>query len=282
MTYFKQLLIMVLAIHSTGSSISTESYDIEFIIFEHKETQVNENFDSKLVISEAEVLKFRKVDLYLNENSFNIKQKDTFFSKIFSNLKIEKTNTNNTPSKKIGISNPKEWFRKDSKLIKLKNYENKLKNSNKYKLLESISWKQNIPYEKDSKFLEYENVIENYGFFLKLYRGRFLHVDLKAYLGNNLNRNSEISDLTEAYIKNSNLELVDSNDQSIELDINLNLNKKNDYIKLKKSDDLDKNIVQERKDIKIFIDEKRRVFNEDVHYFDHPRFGIILYISKDD
>ena len=93
MTYFKQLLIMVLAIHSTGSSISTESYDIEFIIFEHKETQVNENFDSKLVISEAEVLKFRKVDLYLNENSFNIKQKDTFFSKIFSNLKIEKTNS---------------------------------------------------------------------------------------------------------------------------------------------------------------------------------------------
>ncbi|MDA9118367.1 peptidoglycan binding protein CsiV [Gammaproteobacteria bacterium] len=282
MTYFKQLLIMVLAIHSTGSSISTESYDVELIIFEHKETQVNENFDSKLVISETEVLKFRKVDLYLNENSFNIEQKDTFFSKIFSNLKIEKTNINNTPSIKIGISNPKEWFRKDSKLIKLKNYENKLKNSNKYKLLESISWKQNIPYEKDSKFLEYENVIENYGFLLKLYRGRFLHVDLKAYLGNNLNRNSEISDLTEAYIKNSNLELVDSNDQNIELDINLNLNKKNDYIKLKKSDDLDRNIVQERKDIKIFIDEKRRVFNEDVHYFDHPRFGIILYISKDD
>ncbi|MDA7786992.1 peptidoglycan binding protein CsiV [Gammaproteobacteria bacterium] len=282
MTYFKQLLIMVLAIHSTGSSISTESYDVELIIFEHKETQVNENFDSKLVISETEVLKFRKVDLYLNENSFNIEQKDTFFSKIFSNLKIEKTNINNTPSKKIGITNPKEWFRKDSKLIKLKNYENKLKNSKKYKLLESISWKQNIPYEKDSKFLEYENVIENYGFLLKLYRGRFLHVDLKAYLGNNLNRNFEISDLTEAYIKNSILELVDSNDQNIELDINLNLNKKNDYIKLKKSDDLDRNIVQERKDIKIFIDEKRRVFNEDVHYFDHPRFGIILYISKDD
>ncbi|MDA9045290.1 peptidoglycan binding protein CsiV [Gammaproteobacteria bacterium] len=282
MTYFKQLLIMVLAIHSTGSSISTESYDVELIIFEHKKTQVNENFDSKLVISETEVLKFRKVDLYLNENSFNIEQKDTFFSKIFSNLKIEKTNINNTPSKKIGISNPKEWFRKDSKLIKLKNYENKLKNSKKYKLLESISWKQNIPYEKDSKFLEYENVIENYGFLLKLYRGRFLHVDLKAYLGNNLNRNFEISDLTEAYIKNSSLELVDSNNQNIELDINLNLNKKNDYIKLKKSDDLDRNIVQERKDIKIFIDEKRRVFNEDVHYFDHPRFGIILYISKDD
>ena len=282
MTYFKQLLIMVLAIHSTGSSISTESYDIEFIIFEHKETQVNENFDSKLVISETEVLKFRKVDLYLNENSFNIEQKDTFFSKIFSNLKIERTNINNTPSEKKGISNPKEWFRKDSKLIKLKNYENKLKNSNKYKLLESISWKQNIPYEKDSKFLEYENVIENYGVLLKLYRGRFLHVDLKAYLGNNLNRNFEISDLTEAYIENSNLELVDSNDQNIELDINLNLNKKNDYIKLKKGDDLYRDIVQKKEDIKIFIDEKRRVFNEDVHYFDHPRFGIILYISKDD
>ena len=34
-------------------------------------------------------------------------------------------------------------------------------------------------------------------------------------------------------------------------------------------------------EVKIYIDEKRRVFHNDVHYFDHPRFGVILHISED-
>ena len=30
----------------------------------------------------------------------------------------------------------------------------------------------------------------------------------------------------------------------------------------------------------LIIDEDRRVFNEQVHYFDHPQFGIMIYLKK--
>jgi hypothetical protein len=33
-------------------------------------------------------------------------------------------------------------------------------------------------------------------------------------------------------------------------------------------------------EIKIFIDEERRIFNEEIHYFDHPYFGVIISINK--
>jgi hypothetical protein len=32
--------------------------------------------------------------------------------------------------------------------------------------------------------------------------------------------------------------------------------------------------------IKLFIDEEKRIFNEEIHYFDHPYFGAIVSIKK--
>ena len=32
--------------------------------------------------------------------------------------------------------------------------------------------------------------------------------------------------------------------------------------------------------INIFIDEQRRIFNEEIHYFDHPMFGLIISIKE--
>ena len=33
-------------------------------------------------------------------------------------------------------------------------------------------------------------------------------------------------------------------------------------------------------DIKIFIDEEHRIFNEEIYLFDHPEFGILFSINK--
>ena len=62
----------------------------------------------------------------------------------------------------------------------------------------------------------------------------------------------------------------------------MKLNKKNNYEKLnidKNNKTLQKN--EDDSDIKIYINENRRIFDNDVHYFDHPRFGVILHISED-
>jgi hypothetical protein len=279
MTYFKKILILFLSVQSSGSTIST-TYNIELIIFEHKEVRTNEVFETNLNIEENEVLNFRTIDLFYNKSSFNIVKNESFFSKLFADLKINRGNLEKEPLLKKAF-NPKEWFRKKSRLNTLKKYEANIIKSKKYKHLESISWKQNIPSKNDSRFLEYENEYQDYGFLIKLYKERFLHVDLKAYLGSLSNQETLESDYTKLYIDSFKPRL-DLDNKNISHDIKLKLNKKNNYEKL--NIDVNSQSLQNKKrdaEIKIYINENRRIFDNDVHYFDHPRFGVILHISED-
>ena len=279
MTYFKKILILFISVQSTGSTIST-TYNIELIIFEHKEVRTNEVFETNLNIEEDEVLNFRTIDLFYNKSSFNIVKNESFFSKLFADLKINRGNLEKEPVLKK-VFNPKEWFRKKSRLTTLKKYEANIIKSNKYKHLESISWKQNIPSKNDSRFLEYENEYQDYGFLIKLYKERFLHVDLKAYLGSLSNQVTLESDYTKLYI-DSFKPMLDLDNKNISHDIKLKLNKKNNYEKL--NIDVNSQSLQNKErdaEIKIYINENRRIFDNDVHYFDHPRFGVILHISED-
>ena len=279
MTYFKKILILFFSVQSTGSTIST-TYNIELIIFEHKELRTNEVFETNLNIEEDEVLNFRTIDLFYNKSSFNIVKNESFFSKLFADLKINRGNLEKEPLLKKAF-NPKEWFRKKSRLNTLKKYEANIIKSNKYKHLESISWKQNIPSKNDSRFLEYENEYQDYGFLIKLYKERFLHVDLKAYLGSLSNQVTLESDYTKLYI-DSFKPTLDLDNKNISQDIKLKLNKKNNYEKLN-IDENSQSLQNKERDaeIKIYINENRRIFDNDVHYFDHPRFGVILHISED-
>ncbi|MDG1248511.1 MAG: CsiV family protein [SAR86 cluster bacterium] len=279
MTYFKKILILFFSVQSTGSTIST-TYNIELIIFEHKEVRTNEVFETNLNIEEDEVLNFRTIDLFYNKSSFNIVKNESFFSKLFADLKINRGNLEKEPLLKKAF-NPKEWFRKKSRLNTLKKYEANIIKSKKYKHLESISWKQNIPSKNDSRFLEYENEYQDYGFLIKLYKERFLHVDLKAYLGSLSNQVTLESDYTKLYIDSFKPRL-DLDNKNISHDIKLKLNKKNNYEKL--NIDVNSQSLQNKErdaEIKIYINENRRIFDNDVHYFDHPRFGVILHISED-
>ena len=279
MTYFKKILILFFSVQSTGSTLST-TYNIELIIFEHKEVRTNEVFETNLNIEEDEVLNFRTIDLFYNKSSFNIVKNESFFSKLFADLKINRGNLEKEPVLKKAF-NPKEWFRKKSRLTTLKKYEANIIKSNKYKHLESISWKQNIPSKNDSRFLEYENEYQDYGFLIKLYKERFLHVDLKAYLGSLSNQATLESDYTKLYI-DSFKPTLDLDNKNISQDIKLKLNKKNNYEKLN-IDENSQSLQNKESDaeIKIYINENRRIFDNDVHYFDHPRFGVILHISED-
>jgi len=279
MTYFKKILILFFSVQSTGSTIFT-TYNIELIIFEHKEVRTNEVFETNLNIEEDEVLNFRTIDLFYNKSSFNIVKNESFFSKLFADLKINRGNLEKEPLLKKAF-NPKEWFRKKSRLNTLKKYEANIIKSKKYKHLESISWKQNIPSKNDSRFLEYENEYQDYGFLIKLYKERFLHVDLKAYLGSLSNQVTLESDYTKLYIDSFKPRL-DLDNKNISHDIKLKLNKKNNYEKL--NIDVNSQSLQNKErdaEIKIYINENRRIFDNDVHYFDHPRFGVILHISED-
>jgi hypothetical protein len=71
-------------------------------------------------------------------------------------------------------------------------------------------------------------LIKKYGFFVKFYRNRFLHTDLKAYMG--LLGLSQ-TDTTESYIDKYDKKLLEvTSNKNLKNNIEIKLNSKNDFI----------------------------------------------------
>ena len=66
----------------------------------------------------------------------------------------------------------------------------------------------------------------------------------------------------------------------VNLAISLNLNKENKYSLIKRSSENLEIIEKSDQNINVYIDEEKRLFNNEIHYFDHPLFGIVVSISK--
>ena len=85
---------------------------------------------------------------------------------------------------------------------------------------------------------------------------------------------------TEEKIQKYESKILESNQTNkinIASNLKLNLNEPNSYIDISKDEDDLK--IESSEIINIFIDEERRIFNEEIHYFDHPKFGIILSVN---
>ena len=278
MKLFNQILFILLLTFNLSSNDEVfDEYRIEFIIFEHQLKNNEEILSSELIIPGKEFINFQNPDLQINITAVqnSIKSKISEFQEVFQNIKpaISKSSNKKETS---NSSNPKEWFRKNSSLDTLKKLNLKLNRSSKYNVIDSYSWTQNIDSELGSKYLHYRNNL--YGVYIKFYRNRFLHIDLKSYLGN---LDEEYTDVTNDYLNDHksirrDKKLVSDNN----LTINLKLNKKNDYVLI---DRISKNLeINEKSDeiINVYIDEEKRLFNNEIHYFDHPSFGIVISISK--
>ena len=279
-----KLIITSILIMNIHADETLDSYQIELLIFKHNNDSESEVFTEQFIKPEGEHIGFRDVDLYMNKGSFDIKETNNFFQQLLSNITINKKKPTETQSPKIR-TNPRKWFRKSDNLEKLKKFKSKLESSGDFIFLDSMSWQQNIPYKDESKYLTFNN--EDYGFYLNLYRNRYLHADLKSYLGffdkknNNLDLNTDkyIEELDAKAFSESNI-----NDTDLDLDINLSLNKNNEFVEITSTLNRKNNsevISQKKPEALIyFIDEDRRLFNEEIHYFDHPMFGVLISISK--
>ena len=228
MKLFNQILFILLLTFNLSSNDEVfDEYRIEFIIFEHQLKNNEEILSSELIIPGKEFINFQNPDLQINITAVqnSIKSKISEFQEVFQNIKpaISKSSNKKETS---NSSNPKEWFRKNSSLDTLKKLNLKLNRSSKYNVIDSYSWTQNIESELESKYLHYRNNL--YGVYIKFYRNRFLHIDLKSYLGN---LDEEYTDVTNDYLNDyksirRDKKLVSDNN----LTINLKLNKKNDYV----------------------------------------------------
>ena len=278
MKLFNQiLLILLLTFNLSSNQEVLDEYRVEFIIFEHELDVNKEIFSSELNIPGKDFLNFQDPDLLINitaiQNSINSKTSE--FHELFQNI-TPAIIKNNNDKELLGQSNPKKWFRKISDLDTLKKLNIKLTNSSKYNVIDSYSWTQNIESEIESKYLHYKNDL--YGMYLKLYRNRFLHIDLKSYLGS---LDEKYTDVTGEYLTDRELILRDNKLESDgSLTLNLKLNKKNDYILIEKIPEALKVGKKSDESINVYIDEEKRLFNNEIHYFDHPAFGIVISIAK--
>ena len=277
-----KLIITSILIINIHADETLDSYQIELLIFKHNNNNESEVFIDQFIKPEGEHIGFRDVDLYMNKGSFDIKQTNNFFQQLLSNISINKKKSIETKSPRIA-TNPRKWFRKSDNLEKLKKFKSKLETSGDFIFLDSMSWQQNIPYKDESKYLTFNN--GDYGFYLNLYRNRYLHADLKSYLGFVDKKNNNLDLNTDKYIEELDAKtFFESNNNDIDLDINLSLNKNNEFVEITSTPNRKQNsetISQNKSEALIyFIDEDRRLFNEEIHYFDHPMFGVLISISK--
>ena len=276
------LLFICISFVSADSNLTDDlkEYEIEIIIFQHNKVETDENFDQVFISPSAESISFYNPKLQINKNAYLLESKENFFNRLFKDFN-PKTNNNNSITDNNNnpkISNPKNWFRKTNNLDVLKKLNNKLKTNNDYKLLGGFKWIQNIDYKDNARYLFFEDIDNEYGLFLKLYRSRFLHADVKTYIGI---IDKEPIDVTKDEISKFEKKLLEVNKKEINNfndNLRIELNKPNNYVELNSDKIMPPN--KKSKEINIFIDEQRRIFNEEIHYFDHPMFGLILSIKE--
>jgi hypothetical protein len=261
-------------------SLDFKEYRIELIIFQYSNTNTDEVFQNDFKAPEGEILNFYNPNLQLNKKSFNVKTQENFFTKLFKNIRPLNTRNReiNKDNTDIKVANPKSWYRKDNNMQTLARLNNRLSRNTNYRLLDAFSWIQNIESKDNSNYLYHEDFNKKYGFFLKFYRSRFLHTDLKAYMG--LLSLSE-TDTTASYIDKYDKKLLEvSSNTNLKNNIEIKLNNKNDFIDINNNKKTEKNEILTSERIKWFIDEDKRIFNNEIHYFDHPYFGIVISVNE--
>ena len=277
-------LIILITIQSSmmvaESIIDFKEYEIEIIIFKNLNTSSDEIFNNELSTPKENILSFQKPDLKINKKTFDIKFEDSFFSNLLRNTKPlnEDINLSKIEDNKIKVPNPKSWYRKNNNLKTLAKLNNKLLKNGNYEVLDSFSWIQNIEDKNNAIYLHHEELNKKYGFFLKFYKSRFIHTELKAYLG--LLGLTEINE-AKLYVDKYDKKLLSlkSKDNKIS-NIKINLNNTNEFVDILKDTKGSTNDYSSVNEIKIFIDEKKRIFNNEIHYFDHPYFGVVVAINE--
>ena len=277
----KKILGLVLLLFNIGLLSNTteiNEYNIEIIIFKYANNQSAELFESELQIPDEKVIEFYKPNLYINKSALNnFSKNNTFFTNLFKNITPKYLNSDEDNSiKTITNLNPKNWFRENNNLDILNKIKGQIIKDKNLEFIDSKSWIQGIDDYKSSKFLYENNKLKNYGFYIKLYKKRFIHVQIKAFIGSN-NEDTEIIPV-KTHINELEKKIYLNAKNINNYDLNINYPKDIDNIIINNDSEIDEFILDS--DLNIYIDEERRIFNEEIYLFDHPNFGIILSLNQ--
>jgi len=281
---FITLSLIFFASFYSNAKNNNEAYIVEIVVFEQLEVIGNEQLESqKLNIEGINTITLQdKLEISLNEksiiNSFDFEENE--FS--VDMMPINETNTNN--KELSGLTNIKinsqidesKWFEKKSKLDQLNNIYRRLDRRKEYKILHKESWIQPALSKENAPYIH--EIFDNNGLLIKLYKGRYLHLDVIAYLEGNLSTNTDkkiINKIKLDALKDS----IPDEIKDYDIKINTKIFKKDEIVKPKiNTEEAVTEPLIRSDEVKYLLKEERRIFKNEVHYFDHPKIGIIISV----
>ena len=285
MSWFR--LLITLFIFNWSSSIQSETqkeYMIEVIVFEQLEIIGNEQLEPQdlNLIDLDTITLLKKPAIVLNEKtilqSFDFDDADLMIEQlIIDKNKKEQIQVSDPPTsgKKL---NESKWYERQGNLNQLDNIYRRLDRRKEYRILHKLSWLQPALGKDDSPFVH--EIFDNNGFLIKLYKSRYLHLDVIAYLEGNHKTNNN-PDLIKQIKFDALKSSIPDNVTNYEIEIGAEIINSNEIYKP------DQEITQAMTDeiktievgkVKYLLDEERRIFKNESHYFDHPKIGVIISV----
>ena len=149
---------------------------------------------------------------------------------------------------------------------------------NEYKVLHKISWIQPALPDEETPYVH--EIFDTHGLLIRLYQSRYLHLDLIGYMNGNLesNENEEQIELIKfTALQGSIPEDVEQIDIPVSSDLL--------YLKsIPEKVEIIGEITNEQAPkitegmVEYILREDRRVFQNESHFFDHPKMGIIVSV----
>ena len=282
--FFILSLVFFASFFSSANKENNETYSVEIVVFEQLEIIGNEKFESqKLNIEGINTITLQdKLEISLNNKSI-IKSFD-FKENEFSVdiVPVNEANTNNKEASEIiniktnSQLDESKWFEKKSKLVQLNNIYNRLDRRKEYKILHKESWIQPALSKENAPYIH--EIFDNNGLLIKLYKSRYLHLDVIAYLEGNLSSNSDkkiINKIKFDALKDS----IPDEIKNYDIKIDKKIFEKGEIVEPKiNSEEAITEPLKRLDEVKYLLKEERRIFKNEVHYFDHPKIGIIISV----
>lgn len=278
------LIFFIFTLSSLTQAEINKEYIIEVIMFEQLEIIGDEILKPQILdISNINsVTLLDKPQIRINEEkisqSFNHAGTNLILDQAFKEKIIDTQNETLDEKKPLKKINEKIWFEKQVNLNQLDNIYRRLDRRQEYKILHKQSWRQPALEKESAPFVH--EIFENNGFLIKLYKSRYLHLEVMAYIDGDLK-----SALNEDLIKEIKFEALQSSvpkditNHSIEIDKEL-INLPQIFIpnfEMLKNSTTSSQII-EVGEVKYLLSEQRRIFKNESHYFDHPKIGVIISV----
>jgi len=271
MIYYKKLIYLFVLTISLNIESNNIEYSIEMIFIEYEDVLIDdERFNEVFDNPDESIINIKSKDIRLNKKAFLIENKQDPLKDALSNIKIDYKSIKNKPVTK---NSKDDWFYKNNKLDVLETIYKNLKYRKGVKAIDKVSWKQPITSYEDAKYAYYQN--SKIGTYIKFYESRYLHADIKSFIGDLSNNNIEID--KNNYINNIVPDISENIDKNELPKIELTYFEENTFIN---NEQVEITNTNKNDEIIFFIDENMRLFDKNIYFLDHPKFGIFISLKK--